>query len=64
METQRVQMKGVLPWVVCWALRAGTGDFCPALGCSSFFPPRTLVQLICPQRLASWAGSRAGVPVS
>jgi hypothetical protein len=28
--TQRVQMKGVLPWLVCWACRAGTSDFCPA----------------------------------
>ncbi len=25
-------MKGVLPWLVCWACRAGTRDFCPALG--------------------------------
>jgi hypothetical protein len=24
-------MKGVLPWLVSWAHRAGTGDFCPAL---------------------------------
>ncbi len=31
MGTQRVQMKGVLPWLVRWALRAGTRDFCPAL---------------------------------
>ncbi len=31
MGTQGVQMKGVLPWLVCWALRAGTRDFCPAL---------------------------------
>ncbi len=22
-------MKGVLPWMVRWALRAGTRDFCP-----------------------------------
>jgi hypothetical protein len=29
--TQRVQMKEVLPWLVRWALRAGTRDFCPAL---------------------------------
>jgi hypothetical protein len=27
----RVQMKGVLPWLFSWALRAGTKDFCPAL---------------------------------
>jgi hypothetical protein len=31
MMTQRVQMKGVLSWLVRWALRAGTRDFCPAL---------------------------------
>ncbi len=26
----RVQMKGVLPWLVCWACRAGIRDFCSA----------------------------------
>ncbi len=31
MGTQRVQMKGVLPWYVRWACRAGTIDFCSAL---------------------------------
>jgi hypothetical protein len=31
MGTQRVQTKGVLPWMVLWACRAGTRDFCPAL---------------------------------
>jgi hypothetical protein len=31
MKTQRVQMKGVLPWLVRRACRAGTRDFCPAL---------------------------------
>jgi hypothetical protein len=31
METQRVQMKGVLPWLVCWACRDGTRDFSSAL---------------------------------
>ncbi len=29
--TQRVQMKGVFPWLVSWALCAGTRDFYPAL---------------------------------
>jgi hypothetical protein len=24
-------MKGVLPWLVCWARCAGTRDFCPAM---------------------------------
>jgi hypothetical protein len=31
MGTQRVQIKGVLPWLVRWTRRAGTIDFCPAL---------------------------------
>ncbi len=31
MGTQRVQMKGVLHWLVRWAYRDGTRDFCPAL---------------------------------
>jgi hypothetical protein len=30
-----VQMKGFLPWLVCWARRAGTKDFLFRLGCSS-----------------------------
>ncbi len=30
MGTYGVQMKGVLPWFVRWARRAGTRDFCPA----------------------------------
>ncbi len=42
--------------------------FC--LGCSSrpctkyFFFSRTLFQFLCPSRPASWAGSRAGSPIS
>ncbi len=31
MGTQRVQMKGALPWLVCWDHCAGTRDFYPAL---------------------------------
>ncbi len=31
MGTQRVQMIGVLPWLVRWALHVGTRDFCSAL---------------------------------
>ncbi len=27
MGTERVQMKGVLPWLVCWGFRAGTRHF-------------------------------------
>jgi hypothetical protein len=31
MGALRVQMKGVFPWLVHWAIRAGTRDFCPSL---------------------------------
>ncbi len=31
MRTQRVQMKGVLYWLVCYTCRTGTIDFCLAL---------------------------------
>ena len=31
MGTQRVHMKGVIPWLVPYACRAGTTDFCSAL---------------------------------
>ncbi len=31
MGTQRVQMKGVLPWLVRWIRRRRTRDFCTAL---------------------------------
>ncbi len=31
MGTQRGQMKEVLPWLVRWACRAGTREFCSAL---------------------------------
>jgi hypothetical protein len=31
MGTHRVQMKRVLPWLLCWACRAGTRNFFPAL---------------------------------
>jgi hypothetical protein len=31
MGTQRVQMKGVLPWLVHWSCRVGSKDFCSAL---------------------------------
>ncbi len=30
METQRVQIKGVLLWLVRWGCAADTRDFCPA----------------------------------
>ncbi len=70
METQRVQMKGVLPWLVRWACRADSRDFYSALAAlvgpvqNIFFPHRTLFQFLCPHRPAGWAGSRAGSPVS
>jgi len=31
MGTQEVQLKWILPWLVRWARRASTRDFCPAL---------------------------------
>jgi hypothetical protein len=60
-----------LSWLVRSIRRAGTRDFCPALaGCSSqpstkyYYPHRTLFHFISPRRPATWAGSRAGSPVS
>jgi hypothetical protein len=56
-------------WMVRWACRAGTRDFCPALLASGrhstiySFPRRTLFQFLCPHRPATWAASRAGFPV-
>ncbi len=69
MGTQRVQKKGVLSWLFSWACRAGTRDFCSALAAlvslvQNSFPHPTLFQFICPHHPASWAGSRAGSPVS
>ncbi len=66
-DSKRVQIKGVLPWLACWACRAGTRDFCPAFAVlvaqyKIFFPNRTLFPFICPHRSATWAGSRAGSP--
>ncbi len=63
-------MNGVLSWLVRWACRVGTRDFCSAFACSSrpstiyFFPHRTLFPFLCPHRPASWACSRAGSPFS
>jgi hypothetical protein len=62
-------MKGVPPWLVRWARRAGTRDF--FLSClgwpsqpSTFFPHRTLFLFMCPHRPATWADRRAGSPIS
>ncbi len=49
--------------------RAGTRDFCSVLSAlvsqyKIFFRQRELFQFLCPHRPASWAGSRAGSPVS
>ncbi len=70
MGTQRVQMKGVLPWLVRWARRAGTRDFYPALA-ALVSPAQNIIFLTVyyfnscvPHRPATWAGSRSGPPVS
>ncbi len=58
MGTQRVQMTGALPWLVC-SPRTYT-RLLSCLGCSGqtgtkyFFPLRTLFQFICPHRPATW----------
>ncbi len=70
MGTQRVQLKGILPWLVRWACRAGTRDFFSALSAlvssmqNIFFPHHTLFKFLCSHRPAIWAGSRAGSPFS
>jgi hypothetical protein len=65
MGTQRVQMKGVLPWLVRWARSAGKRDFYPAL--AALFSPvkkkflrRTLFQFMCPHRIATWQADVQG----
>jgi hypothetical protein len=63
------------PWLVRWARRAGTIDFCPALAAlvstvyvKYCFSHRTLfhftVLVPIAQQPGHWAGSRAGSPVS
>jgi hypothetical protein len=69
-RVQRVQMERVLPWLDRWVRRAGPRWLLSCLGCSGqlstkyFFTHRTQFQFMCPHRLATWAGSRAGPPVS
>ena len=62
-------MKGILPWLVRWTRCAGTRDFYAALAAlvsqvQNIFSSRTQFQFMCPHRLATLAGSRAGPPVS
>ncbi len=58
-------MKWALPWLIPWARRASTMDFCPVQHSTKYyFPHRTLFHFISPHRPATWAGSRAGSPVS
>jgi hypothetical protein len=54
-------MKGVLPWLVRWALHAGTRDFCPALA-ALFGPVQQAIHLSPSPSIMG--GSRAGSPVS
>jgi hypothetical protein len=54
-------VKGDLPWLVRWARRDSTKEFCPAL--ASLVSPLHTFSLS-PHRPATWAGSRAGSPVS
>ena len=71
MGTQRGQMNGVLSWLVRWAGPAGTRlkGYCSDLAAlvgpvQNIFFHTTLFQFLCPHRPASWAGSRAGPPIS
>jgi hypothetical protein len=71
MWTQRVQMKGILPWLIPCARRAGTRDYYPVLAAlvsvvqNIFFLTVHYFNLcVCPHRPTTWADSRAGPPVS
>jgi hypothetical protein len=57
--TQRVQIKEVFPWLVRWACRAGTRDFCSALATSAVPVQNIFVPIHI--KLAKQA-SRAGLP--
>ncbi len=56
-------MKGVLPWLVRWALHDETREFCPVLAALVVPVLKGLVLtvhlIIFPRRPVSWAGSRA-----
>ncbi len=71
MGTLGVHFKGVLPWLVHLACRAGTIDFCPALAALGspvqniiFLTTHFFTLLVPSAHAATWAGSRAGSPVS
>jgi hypothetical protein len=70
MGTQREQMKRGPSLVGSLSCRASSKGFCSALAAlvspeqNILFPHRTLFQFLCPHRPESWAGSRAGSPVS
>jgi hypothetical protein len=71
MGTLIVQIKGILPWLVCWARLAGTRDLYPALA-ALVSPVQHIFSLtvhyfnfyVFPSFPATWACSRAGPPVS
>jgi hypothetical protein len=54
---------GVLPWLVCWTRRSGTIDFCLALA-ALVSPVQNIIFLTAHFFTATWAGRRAGSPVS
>ncbi len=62
-------MKGVLHWLIRWACRASTIDFRPALAApvsslQNFIFLTAYFYFISPDHPATWAGSRAGSPIS
>jgi hypothetical protein len=63
-------MKGVLPWLACWARRSGTRDFSRALAAlispvqNNIFLTARFFHFISPHPPETWEGSRAGSPVS
>jgi hypothetical protein len=63
-------MKGVHPWLVRWARRAGKTIVCSALAAlvspvqNTIFLTSHLFTLFSPHRPTTCAGSRAGSPVS
>ncbi len=70
-ENSKSTNEMILPWLVgSLVLSCRYKRFLFNLGSSSrhsskyFFPHHTLFPFLCPHRPASWAGSRAGLPVS